>query len=165
MSCESSNVAYVENFLRRPTVAMAAFALMLAFANHSLASGHGHAAAADEHEEVAISDAQIQGINLGEFQIRAYYPVEAQKSSVRFVMYAAVARERFEETRNTIDSNQHKIRDEIITVARMTPLPLFDEAELKSFRRRIVIRLRRALPELAIDDVYVCDFQLAVKSL
>ena len=47
----------------------------------------------------------------------------------------------------------------------MTPLPLFDEADLKSFRRRIFLRLRRALPELAIDDVYISEFQLTVKSL
>lgn len=164
MNDRSSQLACFGRFLRPAAIAMASLAVALAFTSATLAGGHGPVAAADEHEDVDYSDAKIRGINLGEFHIRAYYPIEAQKSSVRFVMYAAVASERFEETRALVDSNQYKIRDEIITVSRMTPLPLFDEAELKSFRRRIIVRLRRALPDLVVDDVYVCDFQLTVKS-
>jgi hypothetical protein len=47
----------------------------------------------------------------------------------------------------------------------MVPLAYFDEPDLKTFRRRILLRLRRALPALVIDDVYVSDFQLRVQSL
>jgi hypothetical protein len=45
------------------------------------------------------------------------------------------------------------------------PLAEFDEAELKSFRRRILLRLRRAIPELELKDVFVSEFELKVQSL
>jgi hypothetical protein len=111
------------------------------------------------------SNAKIRGIELGVYRIRAHYPVEAQKSVVRFVLHAAVATEHFAEAERIVEVRRHKLRDEVITATRMTPLTVFDESGLTSFRRRILVRLRRALPELLIDDVYVSDFQLAVKSL
>jgi hypothetical protein len=51
----------------------------------------------------------------------------------------------------------------VITVSRLIPLAHFDESDLKTFRRRILLRLRRALPELVLVDVYVSDFQLKVQ--
>jgi hypothetical protein len=133
-----------------------------------LASDHGshHESAADDEAEVEFaSDAKTRGVELGEYRIRAYYPVEAQKSTVRFVLYATVPTERFVETNQLVDSRQHKVRDQVITATRMAPLAVFDEPGLESFRRRVLMRLRRALPELQFDDVYVSDFQLTVKSL
>jgi hypothetical protein len=126
-------------------------------------AGHGH----DPHSKTveATSDARFQPLELGKFRIRAYYPVEAQKSTVQFVLYATVTKERVADSRQLVDSHRHKLRDQIITATRMAPLSLFDEPELSSFRRRLLVRLRRALPELVVDDIYVSDFQLAVKSL
>jgi hypothetical protein len=145
----------------------------MAVCGTSLASAHGEAAHGEashgETEAEAESDvaagAKTRGIELGEFRIRAYYPVQAQKSMVRFVLFATVAGERYSDTKRIVRNRQHKIRDQVITATRMVPLVEFDQADLGSFRRRILLRLRRTLPELEIDDVYVSNFELKVQSL
>ena len=47
---------------------------------------------------------------------------------------------------------------------RLVPVEEFDDAEFTKFRRRILLRLRRTLPELTIDGVYVSDFNLVVEN-
>ncbi len=150
---------------RRLLLACSALALGLGFGDRSFAGGHGPAPEPAEADSELFADAKIRGIELGDFQIRAHYPVEAQKSVVRFVLHAAVASEHFAQTQRIVDDRRHKLRDEVITATRMTPLAVFNEADLARFRRRILVRLRRALPELSFNDVYVSDFQLTVKSL
>jgi hypothetical protein len=136
--------------------------------NVGFASGHGsagHSAEDVEAEADEESDAKIRGVELGEYRIRAYYPVEAQKSTVRFVLFATVSGERYSETRHLVEARRHKLRDQVIITSRQMPLATFDEPELATFRRRILLRLRRALPDLVIDDVYVSEFQLTVQTL
>jgi hypothetical protein len=145
-----------------------ALATTLCMGSVSFASGHGAVAPAEveAQEELDIpSDVKTRGIDLGEFRIQSHYPVEAQKSTVRFVLYASVATEHYAEIKRLVDAHEHKLRDQVIIATRMTPLAAFDEPGLESFRRRIFLRLRRALPELVIDDVYVSAFELTVKSL
>jgi hypothetical protein len=151
--------------LSRCRTLLAGAALLAAGGDFAFAGGHGPAAEPVEADVAAVSDSKIRGIELGAYRIRAYHPVEAQKSTVRFVLHAVVATERFAEAQRIVDERRHKLRDDIITVTRMMPLTTFDEPELASFRRRILVRLRRTLPELPIDDVLVSDFQLTVKSL
>jgi hypothetical protein len=40
----------------------------------------------------------------------------------------------------------------------------YDDPELKKFRRRILLRLRRALPELPIEEIRLSDFTLSSES-
>jgi hypothetical protein len=138
------------------------------------AFGSGHGAPAkeapahgDEHAAGAVdySGLKNRGIELGEYRVRTHYPVDAQKSTVQFALHVAVASEQYAEMQKLVDDHKHKLRDQVITATRLAPLIMFDEPGLRSFRRRIYLRLRRALPELAIDDVYVSEFQLTVKSL
>lgn len=121
--------------------------------------GHGEAAAS------AHSNAEGGGIELGEYKIRSDYPAEAQKSTVRFVLYAAVKSEAYSQMSKIAEEHQQKVRDEVITATRLTPLSTFEEPDLATFRRRILVRLRRTLPELAIEELYISDFSLMVKSL
>jgi hypothetical protein len=57
------------------------------------------------------------------------------------------------------------LRDLVITATRLTPLNAFQEPDLATFRRRILMRLRRALPELTVEDLYFSEFDLTIKSL
>lgn len=145
---------------------VAALALSAAFtvAGFTYASGHGSHAEPEE-AEIDEADAKNHGIELGDFRIRSYYPVQARKSIVRFVLYATAKEGHFAETKQLVQSREHKVRDLVITATRLVPLAEFDEAELSSFRRRILLRLRRAIPELAIKDVFVSEFELKVQSL
>jgi hypothetical protein len=110
-------------------------------------------------------DVKSNGVELGQFKIRSDYPAEAQKSTVRFILHAAVKPELRDKMEEIAKQHQTKIRDEILTATRLTPLRLFEEPDLASFRRRILVRLRRTLPELEIEALYISDFGLVVKSL
>jgi hypothetical protein len=151
-------------------VARAFIATVLAMASGGdcLASGHGaasHAEAEADGESDDALPAKTRGIEIGEFHIRTYYPVEAQKSMVRFVLFIAVPGERYADTKRLVNNRRHKIRDQVITATRLVPLVEFDQSDLASFRRRILLRIRRTLPELKIDDVYVGNFELKVQNL
>jgi hypothetical protein len=131
-----------------------------AFASGS--GGHGAPAPAQEEE---ASDSKTRGIELGEFRIRAYYPIEAKRSSVNFRLHAIVPAERASEFRSLLENRRHKVRDQVIVSTRLAPLADYDDSQLEDFRRRILLRLRRVVPELLIDDLYVSEFQLEVRSL
>jgi hypothetical protein len=152
----------------RCAIRVAALAVTTGFASISDASSHGgndgHAEGAAEVHG-ASADETSNGIGLGDFHIRSYYPVKAQKSIVHFVLFATAADENLADARRIAHQRKHKIRDQVIAAARMLPLGEFDEPDLKRFRRRILLRLRRTVPELLLDDVYVSDFQLKVQSL
>jgi hypothetical protein len=141
--------------------------LSSAAARVSLASEHGaseqHAAPATE--EADQSHLPIRGLSLGEFRIRTYHPVEARRSTVVFTLHAIVAAENSSEFSELLEHRRHKARDQVIVATRLTPLADFDDPQLVEFRRRILLRLRRMLPELKIDDFYVSDFKLEVREL
>jgi hypothetical protein len=125
--------------------------------------GHGEEPVAEVWDDsLGIKD---RGVDLGEYHIKAYYPVQAQKSTVRFILHAKVPAERYQEIAEIVSTRINKLRDQVIIATRMTPLSLFDQPGLDSFRRRILMRLKRAVPELEIDDVLVSDFTLEVQSL
>jgi hypothetical protein len=128
---------------------------------HAEEAAHGEGEAAEEDS----ADANIGGIRLGEFKIRSDYPVEAQKSTVRFVLYASVKTENSAEMKHVVEQHEQKLRDLIITTTRLLPLIVFEEPDLATFRRRLLVRIRRALPQLTVDDLHVTDFSLIVKSL
>jgi hypothetical protein len=130
----------------------------------AFASEHAKESAA----ELTVSidpNAAVHGISLGEYRIRSYYPVDAQKSTVRFTLYAAVKKEQYAAAERLVEEHRQKIRDLVITATRLAPLTVFQEPDLATFRRRILVRLRRAMPELAIDELYVSEFDLSIKNL
>jgi hypothetical protein len=157
----------IANLLRVAQAAAIVAAVNIAVdTNRVCIAGHGHAESEPAEADAAEpSSSGINGIELGEFTIRSDYPVEAQKSTVRFVLYAAVKSDRSAEMRRLVEEHRQKLRDTVITTTRLAPLAVFEEADLATFRRRILIRLRRTLPELAVEDLYISDFGLLVKSL
>jgi hypothetical protein len=141
--------------------AMLAHCAAAAEASQHGPAAHGSAEAAAEEG----SDANSSGIKLGEFKVRTDYPVEAQKCTVRFVLYVAVDGERSAELRRLVENHRQKIRDVVIIATRLAPLNVFQEPDLAKFRRRILARLRHNLPELAFDNLYISEFGLLVRTL
>jgi hypothetical protein len=147
--------------------------VVVALAVRTASGAHGHAAESSatnvsEHAESAAEPEPgkaIQGVSLGEYRIRSYYHVDAQKSTVRFSLFATVKTEHFAEIEHLVEEHRQKLRDQVIMATRLAPLTVFQEPDLATFRRRILLRLRRAIPELAIDDLYVSEFDLMIKSL
>jgi hypothetical protein len=134
---------------------------------HEAAPGESEHGSSEHGEAEAGSDANANanGILLGEYRVRAEYPVEAQKITVRFVLYATSPVKHSAEMRELVESHQQRIRDLVITTTRLAPLALLEEPDLSAFRRRLIIRLRRALPELTLDELYISDFGLMIRSL
>jgi hypothetical protein len=73
-----------------------------------------------------------------------------------------VTKDKLAESQHLLENRLNKMRDQIIVVTRLMPLGDFDDSELKNFRRRILLQLRRILPELSIENVYVSDFNIRV---
>jgi hypothetical protein len=130
--------------------------------DHGAAADEGHGGHAGTSTESA---ANVNAIDLGDYRIRSYYPVQAQKSIVRFVLYATAPPDRLAESKQLVEQRRHKVRDQVITATRMVPLAEFDDPDLTRFRRRILLRLRRTIPELPLEELYISNFELQVQSL
>jgi hypothetical protein len=113
--------------------------------------------------EAADSNDPIRGIKLGDFLLRDHSPIEGVKTRISFTLFAAVKKEHAAEFEKILHHQQARINDHILTAVRLVPLQAFDEPELKTFRRRIQLRLRRAMPELKMDELYLTDFNFISK--
>lgn len=148
-------------------------ALGIALAVRSASGAHEAAADADAAEPAeraeASADAEagkaIYGISLGDYRIRSYCQVAAQKSTVRFTLYATVKDEHYPGMQRLVEEHRQKLRDQIILATRLAPLSIFQEPDLITFRRRLLVRLRRVIPNLAIEDLYLSEFDLMIKAL
>jgi hypothetical protein len=155
------------SFLRGVAVVAIAFAVgpgRVGLASEHAEHADSHANKASDTSEDATKSGS-NGMELGEFRIRAYYPAESQKSTASFSLYATAEKDKLSEAQHLLENRLHKLRDQVIVVTRMVPLADFNDPELKVFRRRILMQLRRTLPELAIDNVFVSDFTLTVERL
>jgi hypothetical protein len=152
----------------RPLVFTAAMLALLAGMTGARARADSAAAGSASAAQAAgdkDAESDFQGIDLGEYAVRTYYPVEAQKSVVTFTLYATVKNEDAAEFERLLEHRRNKVRDQVIIATRLVPLADFNDPELASFRRRLLLRLRRMLPELAIQDTYLSDFELTVEAL
>lgn len=125
--------------------------------------GHGEAAA-EEDEVSEESKSGYRAIKLGEFQIRTSNSVLSRKDNVVFILHATVKNDDYPAFDRHYRNHKNKVRDQVVTATRLVPIEDYDDPELKKFRRRLLLRLRRALPELPIADVYISDFALSVES-
>lgn len=156
------NLQFAFCWLQRATIICAT---VLISNRASLAHEHVAEPGAAESNVKAESNAEIHGVSLGDYRIRSFHQVDAQKSTVRFTLYATVKDEHFAEVQRLVEEHRQKLRDQVITATRLAPLTVFQEPDLTTFRRRVLVRLRRAVPELVIEDLYISDFDLVIKSL
>ena len=164
--------ANVNSYCKMGRSLLIAIALLCAFfgadvLTASASGGHGGEAAPAEADENSVSDESADGtraVKLGEFSIRVYHTVSSRKDTVRFVLHAIVAKEKFADFEHYYSNRKQKTRDQIVVATRLVPIEEYDDPELKRVRRRILLRLRRSLPELPIEDVQLSDFTLASES-
>ena len=135
-------------------------------APRSWGSDHGAEEAPAESDDVSEESASgYRGIKLGEFNIRTSNTVSLRKDGVSFILHATVKNEDYKSFERLYPHRKNKIRDQIVVATRLVPIEDYDDPELEKFRRRILLRLRRTMPELPIADVYVSDFSLSAKSM
>jgi hypothetical protein len=161
---------YADLIQKSPTIwlfasAVAVLMLLGGVGNARAASAAAGSTPAAEAAGDKEAEADFRGVGLGKYVVRTYYPVEAQKSVVSFTLYATVKKEDAAEFDRLLKHRRNKVRDQVIIATRLVPLTDFSDPELASFRRRILLRLRRTIPELAIQDAYLSDFELAVETI
>jgi hypothetical protein len=130
-------------------------------------SEHEGGEVAEKAEPSEVSEESADGtraVKLGDFTIRVYHTVSSRKDTVSFVLHAVVSKDNFETFERFYSHRQNRVRDQVLVSTRLVPIDDYDDPELKKFRRRILLRLRRTLPELPIDDVYLSDFSLSSES-
>jgi hypothetical protein len=120
--------------------------------------------AAQEQDEAEAQAKQPTGVSLGEFVVRDYHPVEGVRSMLRFELYAEVPSAELTKIESLLSHRRHKLRNHVITAARTVTLTDFEDPKLELVRRRILMRLRRAIPELPLKDVLLTQYEFALES-
>lgn len=119
---------------------------------------------ADEAADVEATEEPLRhAFKLGEFRIRNYRPVEHEKVTLQFTVYAEIDDGQHERFEQVWKNREHRVRNQIITAARLVPPNEFDDPTLRALRRRIYLRLRRAVPELPSGEIFVSDFSYIVE--
>ncbi len=103
------------------------------------------------------------GFDFGAYYLKQSRSLEGAKAKLTFTLHAEVAGENADRFEDLLKDRTQRVRDQVITAARITPPTDFQDPELRLFRRRILVRLSRSLPELAVDDVYFSDFRYLVE--
>lgn len=119
-------------------------------------------AAANDEPEAEAEEPVIEGVLLGRFYIRDIYGAEGAKVRMSFALYAAVTDEAASDFRAILSRTEARVKDEVLTAVRMSRLRDFQEPELERFRRRILMRLRRTAPRLAIERLLIGEFEFFV---
>lgn len=130
-------------------------ALMLALVG---APARADEAPGDEPEAPGLVDFPI-----GEFLVKDYLPVQGSKTRLNFVAHAGVKEENAGDFEGLLDKHKNRVRAEVLTAARLTAPEEFQDPDLRRVRRRILLRVRHALPGLPIDDVFFSEFQYFVE--
>ena len=76
----------------------------------------------------------------------------AQRRRVVYPATRSSAKTNYPDFEHSYGHRKNKVRDQIVIATRLVPIEDYDDPELKKFRRRILLRLRRSLPELPIDE-------------
>jgi hypothetical protein len=115
-----------------------------------------------EGDKKPLPDAH--GVELGKFSVRMRRAVPTQTNRVSFTLFAPFPPDESKHLEELLEHRENKVRDQVIVATRLVPVEEYDDPELTKFRRRILLRLRRTMPELIIDNVYVSDFNLVVEN-
>jgi hypothetical protein len=122
-----------------------------------------HASAAPAPAEEEGGDSATGSARVGRFDIRDHRPVEGVKLRLGFTLYVEAEESKAAALKSRVKSYEHRLRQEVITVVRTTDPADFQEPELERFRRRLVMRLRRTMPELGIVRVLLGEFEYLVQ--
>jgi len=130
-----------------------------------LLAGPGVALAkeAQQTPEEEQAPPELVGFKLGDFYIKNFRPAEGAKTKLTFTLHAAVWSDKADQFEGLLENRTARIRDQVITSARMSEASVYRDPELRLFRRRILIRIRRAMPSLPIEEIYLSDFRYFVE--
>lgn len=119
--------------------------------------GEAHAAKALDE---AVEEAPLyEGILIDRFMVRDLRPAEGAKIRLSFALYAEVEPENASAVHQLMKISKHRIRSEVLVAIRTCEQHDFQEPGLERFRRRILVRLRRTIPELKAKAFLIGEFE------
>lgn len=123
------------------------------------AVSHAQAPAAGEPAEEAPAHV---GFELGRFVLRNYRPIQGEKVRVTFTLHASTLADEADGFERRLERRRMRVRDQVITAMRLADPEEFEDPELRLIRRRLFLRLGRALPDLPIEEVYFSEFRYVI---
>lgn len=118
------------------------------------------APAAQAAEKEPPEEPGFVGFELGSFVLKDYQPIEDITLRLIFTVHASVDEESSKEFSKLLASRSHRVRDQVITAARLSSIEELQDPDLRMLRRRIQLRLKHSLPELHIAGIHLSEFQL-----
>lgn len=115
------------------------------------------ALAADQAPE---APPEMIGYKLGSFYIKEYKPLQDVTTKMIFTVHASVSDEHREQFAKLQERLEGRIRDQVLIAARLATPEELQDPHLRLLRRRIMLRLKHALPRLPLDAIYISEFQL-----
>ncbi len=119
------------------------------------------ASAADTatQEQEQAESLPIKTVLIGQFFMRDLRVTEDAKVRLSFTLHAKIDPEHARVAERLVESHKHRLRNEVITAVRTCEQNEFQEPDLTRFRCRIQARLRRAMPQLPIEQLLVGEYE------
>ncbi len=115
---------------------------------------------ANDKTQAEEAEPELVGFELGSYVLKDYQPLQDQSTRLIFTAHASVLKDDADAFAKQIESRRFRVRDQVIIAARLAAPEELQDPDLSLLRRRILLRLKHSLPELAIEQVYLSEFQL-----
>ena len=133
------------------------FALLLAMLFTLCAPSVAIAEEAVEETEAEPAPAP-SAIDLGFYSLRDVRSAEDEKFRLNFALQARVEPDKLYEMEQFQKKSEHRIREQVLIAVRLSESKDFQEPKLMRLKRRIMMRLKRVLPNLEIQELYISEF-------
>ncbi|WP_146398593.1 hypothetical protein [Pseudobythopirellula maris] len=118
--------------------------------------------AAEPGDEEQAEPAPV-GVKLGDFRIRDSRATEGIKVRLSFTLFTSVPEDEAEAFRQKLEARRGRLGDAVLVAVRIALPEEFEEPNLARLRRRIQLQVRRGLPGLPINELYVSDFSYLIE--
>jgi flagellar basal body-associated protein FliL len=114
-------------------------------------------AVSDESDTQAVAPPE-RLYDLGEFHVQEVRSTSNETADVRFSLHLVLGDEVSDRVYEGLLEWRHRLRDQVITVVRLTETAEFAEPQLEMMQKLIRRRLNRLLPALQVKDLYLTEF-------
>ena len=97
-------------------------------------------------------------LELGQFNIKDLRPIRNETAKLTFTLYLAFSESLDEQQVDQLEHWKHRLRDQVITAVRVTQMKDFQEPDLSSLRRNILIRVNRLLKSKSVEEVFLTEY-------
>jgi len=112
----------------------------------------------DTSEPEAETEEVRPTIDLGMFQVKDFRPARNETAKLSFTIHLALQKSVSETTVEQLERWRHRLRNEVIIAIRLTETKEFLEPDLHKFRRRISLRVNRALKAILVSEALLTEF-------